>query len=119
MCTHTNLSGANIKVIPSEKTWIEDDALQQLKATAQLPGMKYVVGLPDLHVGRGHPIGAAFMSEKWIYPQLVGNDIGCGMGLWKTDLLVHKLKLDKWVDKLDNLDAPWEVIQLNGYRHIV
>ena len=41
-------------------------------------------------------------------PQLVGNDIGCGMGLWKTDLLVHKLKLDKWVDKLNNLDAPWE-----------
>jgi release factor H-coupled RctB family protein len=43
------------------------------------------------------------MAEKWIYPQLVGNDIGCGMGVWKTDLLVHKLKLDKWVDKLDNL----------------
>jgi release factor H-coupled RctB family protein len=41
------LSGASIKVIASEKTWIEDDALQQLKTTAQLPGMKYVVGLPD------------------------------------------------------------------------
>lgn len=107
MCTHTNMSGANIKIIASEKTWIEDDAIQQLKNTAQLKGMTYVVGLPDLHMGRGYPIGAAFMSKEWIYPQLVGNDIGCGMGFWKTDLLVHKLKLDRWVDKLDNLDTPW------------
>lgn len=108
MCTHTHMSGATIKVIASEKTWIEDDALQQLKTTAQLPGMRQVVGLPDLHVGRGYPIGAAFMSEQWIYPQLVGNDIGCGKGLWKTDLLVHKLKLDKWVDKLHSLETPWK-----------
>jgi hypothetical protein len=55
MCTHTHMSGATIKVIASEKTWIEDDALQQLKTTAQLPGMRQVVGLPDLHVGRGYP----------------------------------------------------------------
>lgn len=107
MCTHTHTFGASIKIIASEKTWIEDDAIQQLKTTAKLPGMTQVVGLPDLHVGRGNPIGAAFMSKGWIYPQLVGNDIGCGMGLWKTDLFVHTLKLDKWVDKLNNLDSPW------------
>lgn len=108
MCTYTQLSEATVKIIASEKTWIEDDAIQQLKTTAQLHGMTRVVGLPDLHPGRGTPIGAAFMSKSWIYPHLVGNDIGCGMGLWKTDLSVHKLKLDTWVSKLDNLDEPWD-----------
>jgi release factor H-coupled RctB family protein len=102
------MSGATVTVIASEKTWIEDEAIQQLKTTAELKGMKRVVGLPDLHPGRGTPIGAAFMSKSWIYPHLVGNDIGCGMGLWKTDLSVHKLKLDTWVSKLDNLDEPWD-----------
>jgi release factor H-coupled RctB family protein len=108
MCTYTQTSGATVTVIASEKTWIEDEAIQQLKTTAALKGMKKVVGLPDLHPGRGTPIGAAFMSKSWIYPHLVGNDIGCGMGLWKTDLPVHKLKLDTWVSKLDNLDESWE-----------
>lgn len=108
MCTYTQTSGASVTVIASEKTWIEDEAIQQLKTTAELNGMKRVVGLPDLHPGRGTPIGAAFMSKSWIYPHLVGNDIGCGMGLWKTDLSVHKLKLDAWVSKLDKLDEPWD-----------
>lgn len=108
MCTYTQTSGATVTVIASEKTWIEDEAIQQLKTAAELKGMRKVVGLPDLHPGRGTPIGAAFMSKSWIYPHLVGNDIGCGMGLWQTDLSVHKLKLDTWVSRLENLDEPWD-----------
>ncbi|MEL7334283.1 MAG: RNA ligase RtcB family protein, partial [Cyanobacteria bacterium J06560_2] len=37
----------------------------------------------------------------------VGNDIGCGMGLWRTELKAKKLKLEKWAAKL-HLDGPWE-----------
>lgn len=73
--------------------------------------MKLAVGLPDLHPGKTYPIGAAFISRKWVYPQLVGNDIGCGMGLWETELKLGKLKLDKWEKKLDDLDSEW-----NGNR---
>ncbi|WP_437228566.1 RtcB family protein, partial [Salmonella sp. LSP 272/98] len=65
--------------IASDNLWIEDSAIQQLYTTAKLTGMKRVIGMPDLHPGRGYPIGAAFFSRGRFYPALVGNDIGCGM----------------------------------------
>jgi release factor H-coupled RctB family protein len=70
--------------------------------------MKLAVGLPDLHPGRGNPIGAAFYSKGIFYPYLVGSDIGCGMGLWQSELKVRRIKRDRWVKKLGNLDEPWQ-----------
>ncbi len=64
--------------IASDDLWIESLAIQQLHTTANLPNMQRVVGMPDLHPGRGYPIGAAFFSVGRFYPALVGNDIGCG-----------------------------------------
>lgn len=93
-----------VSVIASDRLWLEDAALQQAKTTANLPGMKRVVGLPDLHPGRGYPVGAAFFSIGRIYPALVGNDIGCGMALWQTSLLAGKARLDKMDKQLANLD---------------
>jgi len=81
--------------------------VQQLERTAQLPGMLRAVGMPDLHPGQGSPIGAAFLSEGVVYPALVGNDIGCGMGLWTLDLLARKTQLDKWEKRLRGLEQPW------------
>ncbi|EEW8141730.1 hypothetical protein D5Z79_26975, partial [Escherichia coli] len=40
----------------------------QLHTTANLPNMQRVVGMPDLHPGRGYPIGAAFFSVGRFYP---------------------------------------------------
>jgi release factor H-coupled RctB family protein len=88
-------------VIASAKTWIESSARDQLAQVAALPGMRRVVGMPDLHPGAGSPVGAAFLSESVIYPHLVGSDIGCGMGLWDTGLPLHKLKLDRLEKRLD------------------
>ncbi|MYM21662.1 RNA ligase RtcB family protein [Duganella sp. FT135W] len=89
----------------SDRLWLEDAALQQTKTTSNLPGMMRVVGLPDLHPGRGYPVGAAFFSVGHLYPALVGNDIGCGMALWQTDILAGKAKLDKIDKQIGNLDA--------------
>ena len=66
--------------------------------------MQRVVGLPDLHPGRGYPVGAAFFSTGRFYPALVGNDIGCGMALWQTDILAGKARLDKLDKQIGNLD---------------
>ena len=93
-------------VIASAETWIEGRAVQQLEKTAELPGMIRAVGMPDLHPGRGYPIGAAFLSQERFYPALVGNDIGCGMSLWTTDVTVRKTKPEKLARKLTGLDAP-------------
>ncbi|MEO0769445.1 MAG: RNA ligase RtcB family protein [Cyanobacteria bacterium J06649_4] len=100
-------NGVIVRVIASNQNWVEGNAVQQLEQTSKLKGITRAVGMPDLHAGKGCPIGAAFLSRGWIYPALVGNDIGCGMGLWRTELKAKKLKLDKWAVKLQ-LDGTWE-----------
>jgi release factor H-coupled RctB family protein len=91
-----------VSIIASSKSWIEGEAIKQLETTAAWPGMVRVVGMPDLHPGKGSPIGAAFLTNGTVYPSLVGNDIGCGMGLWQTDLLARKVKLDRLVGWLES-----------------
>jgi release factor H-coupled RctB family protein len=98
---------AEVRLIASARNWIEGAAVQQLEKTASLPGMRLAVGLPDLHPGKGSPIGAAFAVEGYLYPALVGNDIGCGMGLWRTELSASKLKREAWADRLRDLDSAW------------
>ncbi|MGB5686388.1 MAG: RNA ligase RtcB family protein [Candidatus Electrothrix sp.] len=99
---------AVVRIIASAKNRIEGEAVQQLEQVAQLPGMQKIIGLPDLHPGKGGPIGGAFFSRTTLYPYLIGNDIGCGMGLWQTDLKQRKAKRDRWVKKLHGLEEPWE-----------
>ena len=91
-----------VRLIASKRNWIEGDAIEQLKHVSRLEGVSQVVGLPDLHPGRGYPIGAACFSENRIYPALVGNDIGCGMSLYETDIEARKVKQDKWEKALRN-----------------
>lgn len=101
-----------VSLIASEETWIEGLAIQQLIKTAELDDMHSVAGMPDLHPGRGYPIGAAFFTHNRIYPALVGNDIGCGMSLWQTSAKVAKLQIDKMASRLTDveqpLDASWD-----------
>ncbi len=93
-------------LIASASTWIEGLAIEQLNKTAQLPDMVSVTGMPDLHPGRGYPVGAAFFSRERIYPALVGNDIGCGMGLWQTSLKVSKFTPEKAEKRLNGVTSP-------------
>jgi len=95
-------------IICSAKSWIDGEAVRQLEATATLPGMVRVVGMPDLHPGKGTPIGASFISEGVLYPHLVGNDIGCGIALWQTGLHSRRVKRDRLVKKLKGLEGPWD-----------
>lgn len=96
----------NVSLIASEDTWIEGLAIQQLTKTSELNGMKHVAGMPDLHPGRGYPIGAAFFTTNRVYPALVGNDIGCGMSLWQTSMKLNKVNLDKFVKKFTEVETP-------------
>ena len=81
-------------VVASDSTWMEDAAIAQLLTTSQLEGMRRVAGMPDLHPGRGYPVGAAFFSVGHFYPALVGNDIGCGMAAVRTTLRANDLPDD-------------------------
>jgi release factor H-coupled RctB family protein len=47
--------------------------------------MVHVAAMPDLHPGKGAPIGAA-MASSVLYPFLVGSDIGCGIAVFPIRL---------------------------------
>ena len=101
-------SAAKVRLMISDENWLETSAVDQLKKTVELPGMCCGVGMPDLHPGKGQPIGAAFISKDVIYPHLVGSDIGCGMGVWILDVPARKVKIDRWEKKLTGLDDLWD-----------
>ena len=96
-----------VQVFASDSVWMEDAAIEQLHTTARnLTAIRAAVGLPDLHPGRGYPVGAAFFSVGRFYPALVGGDIGCGMGLHETGLALHKTSPSKLEKALGNIDGP-------------
>jgi release factor H-coupled RctB family protein len=97
-----------VRLFASNQSWIEGEAVRQLYATAKFDGMRQAVGFPDLHPGKGSPVGAAFVTEGVIYPHLIGGDIGCGMALFRTDLVRRDAKLDSWAKLPFNLEHPWD-----------
>jgi release factor H-coupled RctB family protein len=104
----TALTKSNVRLFVSAKSWVEGEALRQLYAAANFDGMRLAVGFPDLHPGKGSPVGAAFVTEGLIYPYLIGGDVGCGMALFKTDLVQRDIKLNRWADLRFDLEHPWE-----------
>ncbi len=99
-------NGVPVSLFISQSTWVEGNALAQLQHAALLPGMLRAAAYPDLHPGRGIPVGAAFLAKDRFYPHLIGNDIGCGIGLWATSLSSRKMKVDRWLGRLDGMDTP-------------
>jgi release factor H-coupled RctB family protein len=91
----------------TSRSWIEGQAVRQLEQVASLPGVKAVAAMPDLHPGKYGPVGCAILADQ-IHPQLVGSDIGCGMGLFALDVPIRKLRLDKTADRLKGLEGPWD-----------
>ena len=91
----------------SRTTWIEGAAEEQLDLVSRLPGVSHIAAFPDLHPGKYGPVGSAVLADR-IYPQLIGNDIGCGMSLFALDLPARKLRLDKAVQKLRSLEGMWD-----------
>jgi release factor H-coupled RctB family protein len=96
------------RLLSSSRNWMDAEALRQFCESARLDGARLAVGLPNLHAGKTHPGGAAFVTEGVVYPQLVGADIGCGLGLWKTDLSPRDVQLDNWAARAFDLEGPGE-----------
>jgi release factor H-coupled RctB family protein len=99
---------SNVTIISSEKNWLDQDAVNQLNHISTLPGVVKAVGLPDLHPGKT-PVGAAIITEGIIYPHLVGNDIGCGMAIFMTNLEKRKLKIERLIKKAEGLGSLKEI----------
>ncbi|MCI4066876.1 RNA ligase RtcB family protein [Micromonospora sp. R77] len=109
---------ATVTVFASPTSWIESDAVDQCHRVAALDGMIHVAGMPDLHPGKGAPIGAA-MASTVLYPFLVGSDIGCGIAVFPINLrpaVPERLAarfpdLDRALDPERDADDPaWSVV---------
>lgn len=119
-----------VRVI-AKQSELDDEAIRQLESSAKLPFMKFAVGMPDLHPGKDIPVGCACASEGVIFPHLVGEnlflktnrvkffnslvcfqqkgtDIGCGMTLFKTNFQSHKVRQNKWTQRMTGLETGWE-----------
>ncbi|MEP5761705.1 MAG: RtcB family protein [Litoreibacter sp.] len=79
--------------------WIEGRAEQQLEHVAGWSGVRKIAAFPDLHPGKYGPVGCAVLADR-IFPQLIGNDIGCGMSLFQLDLPLRKFKMEKAVRRI-------------------
>ena len=77
---------AHARVIARDDVWMDSEGLEQLIRVAGSPGCVRAAGMPDLHAGPGHPIGAVFAFADRVRPELVGGDGGCGVRLVVTTL---------------------------------
>ncbi len=80
------------------KVWtnnIEPKALDQIASLCQLPFIHpHLAIMPDVHAGKGMPIGGVLPCDGVVIPNAVGVDIGCGMCALKTNYNVSKLTPD-------------------------
>jgi release factor H-coupled RctB family protein len=106
---------ASVTVFAAGDSWIESDAVAQCHQVAALDGMIHVAAMPDLHPGKGAPIGAA-MASSVLYPFLVGSDIGCGIAVFPIKLkrVVPERLAGRFPDldsALDADDPAWSVVE--------
>jgi tRNA-splicing ligase RtcB len=68
---------------------------------------------PDFHKGAGIPIGTVMLTNGFIVPQAIGNDVNCGMRLYTTDLNEDCIK-----SNLPSLESKIRHIFFEGGRDI-
>ncbi len=98
-----------LTLIASQRNWIDSRSVETLENITQFKGVKKVVGLPDLSVGRV-PNGMAVLVEDRIYPHLIGGDIGCGMSLFQSPIKSNKIKVEKFEKRIKKLESLDEVL---------
>lgn len=104
------------KLITNNKNWIESNAISQFQKVSELDNIIDSVAMPDLHAGIKSPIGIVLKINKKIYPHVIGNDIGCGMSLFNTNVEIKQYKQDKWISILNNIKELKEIEIENPYE---
>lgn len=81
----------NVKIINNwpVKIWtnvVDDAAMRQIENLTTLPFLYHHLAImPDVHCGKGMPIGGVLACVDAVIPNAVGSDIGCGMCAVKTN----------------------------------
>lgn len=75
----------NGKIYANKTMHLENCALVEAENFSKCEGLSHLSFTPDFHKGSGVPIGTVAVMDR-IYPNVIGNDIGCGMSLYATNL---------------------------------
>ena len=96
----------NVKIINDRpvKIWtdeVEESAMQQIENLCTLPFLfHHLAIMPDVHAGKGMPIGGVLACKDVVIPNAVGVDIGCGMCAVKTNWKVNEIPMDVIRDQI-------------------
>lgn len=70
---------------------IEESAIEQIQAIAYHPCVNHSVRImPDVHAGAGCVIGFTGLFTRGVVPNVVGVDIGCGVGVYRLGVDFEK-----------------------------
>jgi release factor H-coupled RctB family protein len=113
---------AHARIVARDDVWMSGDAVMQFARVAGQPGCVRAVAMPDLHAGRGIPIGAVFAFDACVVPSLIGGDAGCGVrvvataaGKMAPDKLERRAREAMDDDLLDGCD-PGELFEAAWHR---
>lgn len=70
---------------------IEPEARGQLRIVSELPWVREIAVMPDVHFGLGATVGSVIVSQGAVSPSVVGVDIGCGMCAVQTPIKRYQL----------------------------
>lgn len=80
------------------KIWaggVDAHAMKEIVNLSTLPFVfHHLAFMPDLHGGKGMPIGGVLATRGIVIPNAVGVDIGCGMCAVKTSLKVEDIPVE-------------------------
>ena len=77
------------------KIWaktVDPHAWKEIDNLSRLPFIyHHLAFMPDVHGGKGMPIGGVLATKNVVVPNAVGVDIGCGMCAVKTNLMAEEI----------------------------
>ena len=72
--------------------YVDPHAMKEIVNLSTLPFVfHHLAFMPDVHGGKGMPIGGVLATKGAVIPNAVGVDIGCGMCAVKTSLKVEDI----------------------------
>jgi tRNA-splicing ligase RtcB len=95
LMSYTTLLGTRAPVrMWTDPTFVEEQALKQVRNIGALPWVHGVAVMPDVHYGKGATVGSVIAMRDAVSPAAVGVDIGCGMSAVRTSLTAADLPDD-------------------------
>jgi tRNA-splicing ligase RtcB len=72
------------------------DVVRTLERLAAIDDIEHIAVMPDVHLAHDICIGTVVAARDYLYPQAVGNDIGCGM----SSICLGKIDSNKFEKKV-------------------